>query len=407
MSFFSFHFILFLALLVFAYSWRDSQRYRQWVLSAANVLFLLTFLTTVESAIALVVFLLLSYAVLLAIAGRVWRYTVGMGIALAIALLLVVKRYAMVKFMLPESVLRTSVEFIGLSYMVFKWIHMAVDLHQEQLARVTLPGYVNYQLGFFSLAAGPIQRYNAFQQFWAHGPDPPKDAKDGLLALNRILNGMIKIGCWGALALLLHDEARQNLAAAGSTGQVVTWFLVIFYAYPIYVYFNFSGYCDAVIGAARLLGMKQQENFDRPYVARDMIEFWNRWHISLTTWIRDYVFMTSYKWVAWHWPARAQAAGYFLLFMALCLAGMWHGPGRNFIVFGIIQGAGVAGSRIYGEVLKKGLGREGLSRYLANRWIRALAITVNLNYICFSFLFFVAGGRETLGIVYAAVRKLF
>ena len=80
----------------------------------------------------------------------------------------------------------------------------------------------------------------------------------------------------------------------------------MFYAYPAFVYFNFSGYTDIVIGAGRLFGLGLPENFNRPYLARNTVDFWNRWHITLSTWIRDYVFMASYKWAAARWSVQAR-----------------------------------------------------------------------------------------------------
>lgn len=407
MNFFSLHFILFLSVVVIVYYLKASQLYRQWVLSLANILFLLTFLTTTQSAVALASFLLISYAILAMIRLGITRYIAWAGIVLAVSGLVVVKHYGFVQFLLPESLLRTPLEFIGFSYMTFKWIHLAVDLQQGQLNRITFFSYLNYQIGFFSLAAGPIQLYNGFQRFWESGKETPQDGREELLALNRVLNGLFKIGCLGALSILLYREAVHQLHSANSPWQVAKCLLIIFYGYPIYLYFNFSGYCDAVIGAARLLGMTHQENFDKPWLARDMIDFWNRWHISLSQWIREYVFMTSYKSLVTRRPAWGQIGGYFLLFLALFLAGVWHGPTKNFVIFGFIQGAGVAISRIYADILKRKLGREGMNRYLSNPRIRIGAIAVTLNYICFSFLFFEPGALDRLSAMYQAVRRVF
>jgi len=145
-----------------------------------------------------------------------------------------------------------------------------------------------------------------------------------------------------------------------------------------------------------LLGLRQPENFDRPYLARNVLDFWNRWHITLTHWIRDYVFTTSYKWVATHWSRYASIIGYGLMFTALFLAGMWHGPGRNFIVFGALHGVGVASAQMYGDFLRRRLGRQRFKAYLANRWFRLAGIAVTFNYVCFTFLFFRPGVRDTL-----------
>ena len=106
---------------------------------------------------------------------------------------------------------------------------------------------------------------------------------------------------------------------------------MVFYFYPIYLYFNFAGYCDIVIAASRFFGMKLPENFNRPYLARNVIEFWTRWHITLGTWIRDYLFMPMYKPVVERWPKRAPSLAWIFYFLAFVVAGAWHGGTANFL----------------------------------------------------------------------------
>ena len=149
--------------------------------------------------------------------------------------------------------------------------------------------------------------------------------------------------------------------------------MIFFYSYAIFMYFNFSGYCDIVIAAAKLIGLTLPENFNRPYVARNVIDYWNRWHISLTHWIRDYVFMSSYKVVVKRSPARAKQLGYGLLFLSLFLAGVWHGSTAGFAVFGAIHGIGAATNQFYADTLRSWLGREGFNKYLRNRFYRVAA----------------------------------
>lgn len=406
MEFFSLQFLVFIALLVLAYELGPVRPYRRVILSLANLVFLLTFLENMSDALALAGFVVLSYGMLLAAQSWRWRWTAAVFILLAVVFLLVLKRYDFLQGWLPEALLQHPLSIIGISYMSFKLIHVIVDLRQGQLAPLDLLCYANYQLGFFSLVAGPIQRYNDFRDFWTRCDEIDTAQGEGLRAWNRVLTGLLKVGALAPVAFYVYEAARGAISSSSSAGLTLAAFLGLFYAYPAYIYFNFSGYCDVVIGAARMLGMHHQENFDRPYLARDMIDFWNRWHISLTLWIRDYVFMSSYKSVVERWPRVAKPAGYVLLFVALLLAGIWHGPSLNFVVFGLIHGVGVAVAQLYADALRARLGREGMRAYLANPWIRRVATGVTLNYACFSFLFFTPGMDGTIRLLRAVGARL-
>jgi D-alanyl-lipoteichoic acid acyltransferase DltB (MBOAT superfamily) len=153
--------------------------------------------------------------------------------------------------------------------------------------------------------------------------------------------------------------------------------------------------------------MTQQENFDKPILARNLLDFWNRWHISLTLWIRDYVFTPLYKSAATHWRHLAVPLGYCTLFVALFLAGLWHGATWNFVLFGLMHGAGVVTVQIYGDRLKRRLGRQGVKRYLSNRAVRTAAVLVTVHYVCVSFLFFRPGLRQTLDLLSRAREGIF
>jgi len=168
----------------------------------------------------------------------------------------------------------------------------------------------------------------------------------------------------------------------------IAYFIVMFYAFPAYLYFNFSGYCDIVIGGARLIGLKMPENFDRPYIARNMLDYWNRFHRTLSHWIRDYIFMPLYKYTVTRHPTKAEPWSIVFLFVALFLAGVWHGSTLNWVVFGALNGLGVAVVKLWEYILVQWRGRAGLREYLQSRWIRVLAIAVNFNFACLTIMFF-------------------
>jgi D-alanyl-lipoteichoic acid acyltransferase DltB (MBOAT superfamily) len=280
--------------------------------------------------------------------------------------------------------------------MIFKFIHMLVDQWQGQLAPYNLWQYLSYQLSFFTVTAGPIQRYNDFRKYWEEVDLTPSETRDSLLLWIRILSGMIKIGVLGALA---------NSAFSGALPRYeygLTAFFTCLYAYPAYLYLNFSGYTDVMIGVAGLLGFRLPENFNKPFLARNVLDFWDRWHISLTHWIRDYVFMSSYKAAATHFPTAARYWSYILLFFALFVAGIWHGTTDGFVLFGILNGLGAAATRAYGDVLRATLGRSGLHAYMTNPLIRCVAVGVTLHYVCICQLFFAMDVDRALALLKGA-----
>jgi len=212
---------------------------------------------------------------------------------------------------------------------------------------------------------------------------------------------MLKIGVLGAWANATFLEAAKPREYRDLTN-----IMVQFYVYPLYLYFNFSGYTDVMIGAGGLLGFKVPENFNHPYLARNVLDFWDRWHISVTHWIRDYVFMSSYKAAATSFPRAARYWGYALLFIALFLAGVWHGTTEGFVTFGALNGFGAAVTRMYGDGLRGILGRKRLHAYLQNRLIRWIAVLVTLHFMCLSLLFFSSDYDQAMLLLTTAWNQL-
>jgi D-alanyl-lipoteichoic acid acyltransferase DltB (MBOAT superfamily) len=216
-------------------------------------------------------------------------------------------------------------------------------------------------------------------------------------AYMRLFVGVLKVAGLAVLCLRFHQrfadwfdgvEAGQipfTIRGAAFRG------VATFYLFPAYIYLNFSGSCDIVIAGALLCGMRLPENFDQPYLARNMIDFWNRWHRTLSFWIRDYLFTPMYKALAERWPRQAGTISFLAYFVALFLAGVWHGSTWNFVVFGVLQGLGVSAAKVWENRIIRARGRSGLRRYLGSRPIRALAVGTTFHFACFTFLFFSEG----------------
>lgn len=381
----SLSFLFALALLVIVQAGVGGSRLRPWLLLAASFGFAALQFRTSLAWMAVGAFTLSGYGAAVWLRRHPSRWGVGGYLALLVAVFLYLKNYDGVGRLVGEG--RTfPVELVGLSYLLFKQIHLAVDCAQGQVQRLSLPSYLLYQFNFLTLLAGPIQRYQEFAEQLESAPLPAFTA-EALRHWHRVLTGVLKILA-SSLILSFSDQRIDFLREVGDPLLVLKEFALIFYSYPLYVYVNFSGYCDVVIGAGRLLGFALPENFDRPYVARNMLEFWNRWHISLSFWIRDYIFTPAYMRLVAARPGIARVAGYACLFLALLAAGVWHGSSATFLVFGVIHGLGVSVNRMAEDFIVSRYKRAGLRAYLGIGWVRRLANLATLHYVGLSFLFF-------------------
>jgi D-alanyl-lipoteichoic acid acyltransferase DltB (MBOAT superfamily) len=123
-------------------------------------------------------------------------------------------------------------------------------------------------------------------------------------------------------------------------------------------------------------------------MARNLLEYWTRWHITLGAWIRDYLFSPLYKSGVERWPGRAQSLAVACYFVAFLAAGIWHGSSWNFFIFGLLHGAGASTVKLWENAIVRYGGRAGLKRYLASPIIRRVAIAATFHYTCFALFFF-------------------
>jgi D-alanyl-lipoteichoic acid acyltransferase DltB (MBOAT superfamily) len=161
-------------------------------------------------------------------------------------------------------------------------------------------------------------------------------------------------------------------------------FVIVFYSYPIYLYLNFSGYTDVVIAISRLCGMTTMpENFNRPYLARNVQDFWTRWHMSFSTWIRDYVFTPlSKRLVAATVPGRAEAMLAVAVVLTFIIVGAWHGTTLSFVIFGLLHGFAVIVATLYGSILKRLLGSARRRAFESHRATHAVSVVACFHFVC-------------------------
>ncbi len=339
--------------------------------------------------LTLLAFVLSGYAAALWLAKRPSTALLAGYIVLLTTAFVILKRYDFLRLVGGDTLLAHGLDLIGLSFIFFRQIHYVVDVKQGEIKELTLWGYLGYQLNPFTLLAGPIQRYQRFHEDWQSLLPQHPDAHALRMTFLRILVGVIKVSFIADWCL---QFATAPPEAAGPIGQR----LILFYFYPAYVYFNFAGYCDIVIAAASLVGIRVPENFDKPYLARNMIDFWTRWHRTLTFWIRDYIFTPLYMAIARRKADWAPHLVFVCYFVALFLAGVWHGATWNFVVFGVLNGVGVAAAKVWENIIVARSGRPGLRAYLANTPIRAIATIGTIHFVCLTQVFLRPGSEDNV-----------
>jgi D-alanyl-lipoteichoic acid acyltransferase DltB (MBOAT superfamily) len=277
---------------------------------------------------------------------------------------------------------RLGAYLVGLSYMAFRLSHLSIEVRN---GRVPLPSPAEYfGFAFFlpTIVIGPISPYSTFRE----SLDSPSRAEFPMArALLRILVGATKFYFLGTL---FNRLSYAGLYLDGRPHPPVDLGISAV-AYYLYLYFNFSGFTDVAIGAAALLGIRVAENFDRPLLARNVRDFWNRWHITLSSYVRDLLFGPISKGIirAFGDSARDHAVA-AAIFATFIVVGLWHGAAWNYVLFGLLHAGAVTANHYYGILLKKRLGKERFRSYMDSRTLRWVSIGLTNAFVVLSFFCF-------------------
>ncbi len=256
---------------------------------------------------------------------------------------------------------------IGISFYTFQSLSYTIDVWRGQIeAERNLLRFATYIAFFPQLVAGPIVRAAEFLPQLRS--KLRVDVEDVNFAVFRITKGLFK-------KVVLGDLIAANFADlvfATPLQYSSLENLIALYAFTLQIYADFSGYSDIAIGVARLLGFKLPENFDRPYQARDVGEFWRRWHMTLSTWLRDYVFFPLGG------SRGSQARTYFNLWLTMLLVGIWHGASWNFVIYGNLHAAALVYSRFNRLQAQRGEKIYGMMSLAAAAFLAACAVGLGL-----------------------------
>ena len=266
--------------------------------------------------------------------------------------------------------------FIGISYMSFKTIQIMLEISDGLIKeKITVKDYLQFLLFFPTVSAGPIDRSRRFLKE-INEVMPRKEylelAGDGVY---RIVLGLL-------YKIVLSTYVYQMLLDLNNTG-IVVYSIKYMYLYTLYLFFDFAGYSLMAVGSSNILGIQTPMNFNKPFLSVDIKDFWTRWHITLSTWLRDFVFsrvlmqVIRKKW----FKNRLHNATYAYMVNMLVM-GFWHGLSVSYIVYGFYHGVLMAGFEVYQK--KSNFYKKNKNK----NWYKLLSWFVTMNLVMIGFFIF-------------------
>jgi alginate O-acetyltransferase complex protein AlgI len=368
------------------------------------VVFFASFAPSPLALAPIIGFVVFGYLLILYGSGRLAWLSIGS----LLALFVILKKYTVI----PEELfLPFPYVVVGLSYILFRILHLIVDSHGDPARLpISFRSYLAYVFLFLNYNSGPIQRYEDYSEQIRAASSVTSTCVSGALSL--MATGFLKALVVAPMLFYEFTQLQDLARTSGDSviiGRLPGWLVPIFSngnhevflrplliysvmipVYFIYLYVNFSAYMDIVIGAGRLFGYQVAENFYHPFRAENLLDFWARWHITLSSWFKFYLFNPLLKACAERISSRAAMPFLAVLafFVTFLVMGIWHGSTAAFVVYGVFLGAGVSLNRLYQVLAQQMLGRP---RYAALRenliyayCCRALALaSLSVSLICF------------------------
>lgn len=303
-----------------------------WGLFASIAMLVLMFWGNLAAALSLALFLSLSIGSTLWLLGRprsLWRTTVAVLVSIA----------PLVVYKLTVSLSGSGLlGFAGISYVTFKVVQVQLEAYDGLISKkdFKLWDYLYFLLFFPSFDSGPIDRSRRFGEDL--GRRIPRDEYAGMLARG-ILLFMVGMVYKLVLAALAYRLYLPSTWGDGPFLQELGKQLACAYSYGLYLFFDFAGYSLMAMGLAFCLGVRLPRNFRAPFLARDLTDFWNRWHITLSTWLRDFVFMRLVRLLMKRRLVRGRLRTAQLALLAdMLLMGLWHGVTVDYVAYGLYHG---------------------------------------------------------------------
>lgn len=279
---------------------------------------------------------------------------------------------------------------VGISFYTFQTLSYTIDVYRGNIkAERNFFWYALFVSFFPQLVAGPIERPdNLMPQLKTFHR---LDAENVFLGIQKMAVGFFKKIAVADILAVYVNVVCNDIENATALGIIIATIL-----FAVQIYCDFSGYTDIAIGCARIIGIRLMQNFDRPYSARSIKEFWDRWHISLSTWFRDYLYIPL-------GGNRCSRARYYLnIFIVFFISGLWHGANWTFLIWGALHGA----FRIFGSATKKTRSAlyEKIGIKTASPVFAAMQRLFTFFLVCLAWIFFRANSISDVGTAFS---KLF
>lgn len=266
--------------------------------------------------------------------------------------------------------------FIGISYMSFKTIQIMLEISDGLIKeKISVKDYLQFLLFFPTVSAGPIDRSRRFLKE-INDVMPRKEylelAGDGVY---RIVLGLL-------YKVVLSTYVYQILLALSNTGTVV-YSIKYMYLYTLYLFFDFAGYSLMAVGSSNILGIQTPMNFNKPFLSVDIKDFWTRWHITLSTWLRDFVFSrVLMQAIRKKWFKNRLHNATYAYMVNMLVMGFWHGLSVSYIVYGFYHGVLMAGFEVYQK--KSNFYKKNKNK----NWYKLLSWFVTMNLVMIGFFIF-------------------
>lgn len=292
--------------------------------------------------------------------------------------------FALFCSMLPVIITKLSAKlsfgpigFIGLSYLNFKAIQMIIEIYDGTIKEIKFSTLIYFLLFFPTLSSGPIDRYRRFEEDLSK--IIPRNEYVNEYLYTGIKKIIIGLGYKFVLAYIINTLWMSKIPTD------ITFFngLNYMYAYSLYLFFDFAGYSSFAVGTSYIIGIKTPDNFNKPFLSKDMKEFWTRWHISLSKWFGDYLYsrivLNSMRKKLFKNRFRAS---HFAQMVTMLTMGIWHGLEWFYIIYGLYQG----GVLVLTDIVQRK--SKFYKKHKKEKWFQRTQIVLNFNVACFGLLLF-------------------
>ncbi|MCU5705073.1 D-alanyl-lipoteichoic acid biosynthesis protein DltB [Bacillus wiedmannii] len=272
------------------------------------------------------------------------------------------------------------VVFLGMSYVTFRAVQMVFEVRDNLIKELSFFNFWEFILFFPAISTGPIDRYRRFQKDIQKPPSAEEYQNLLYTGLNRIFQGFLYKFI---IAYLIKQYFMDPTFAQQDT---ILSNMIYMYSYSLYLFFDFAGYSSFVIGVSYMMGIKIPENFNKPFISRNIKDFWNRWHMTLSFWFRDFIYMrfvffaTKKKLIK-----NRYTISYIGAFLNFFIMGIWHITGEHvyqYIIYGLYHAALFILFDIFERKNKKH------KFWPNNKFTHVLAIVITFHVVCFGFLIF-------------------